>query len=193
MTWPWPEGEAWLVSGTHTYGGPGRSKVWSSLDMLDGKGKCNWISNKNCTEDTPLLYAMFSGKIGKMVTKCKLSIVHSTGWTVDYYHMDKIIVKPLQHVRKGQPVGRYAGNYKTALCHGGGSVKPHLHIDLVNPSGSYKSLDGWKINEYKIHAGIRDYDTNCNRSYFEKNDIKYCPSGIGVIGDRIVHSSKRSL
>ena len=184
MTWPWPEGEAWRVSGTHD--GPYNEGVWSALDMLDGKGRCNWIRNRNCTEDTPLVYSMFSGTVD-FVTNCKLSIVHSTGWAIDYYHMDKIMLKPGQKIKKNQPIGRYAGNYKTALCHGGYTIKPHLHIDLVNPSGTYASLDGRKINGYKIKAGIKDYDTNCNRSYFKKNGKKYCPSGYGKNGDKILH------
>ena len=81
MTWPWAEGEAWRVSGTHD--GPYDEGTWSALDMLDGKGRCNWIRNRNCTEETPLVYSMFAGTVS-FVTKCKLSIVHKSGWAIDF-------------------------------------------------------------------------------------------------------------
>ena len=188
MTWPWPEGESWRVSGTHHAITNG---VWSSLDMLDGKGTCDWKVDHSCTEDTPLVYSMFTGTV-RSISKCQLTIVHSTGWGIKYYHMDKIMVKPQENVKRNQPIGRYAGDYKTALCHGGVTIKPHLHIDLMNPSGSFTSFDGQIINGYKIKAGIIDYDTDCSRTYFEKNNNKYCPSGYGVDGDKILNSNEKS-
>ena len=112
MTWPWPEGEAWRVFGTHGYGSD--HGIWSSLDMQHGNSSCDWIHNRSCTEETPLVYSMFTG-IVSFVTKCQVSIVHSTGWAIRYYHMDNITVRTKQTVQKNEPIGRYAGNYRTAL------------------------------------------------------------------------------
>ena len=125
LTWPWPDGESWRVGGTHGHYG-----IMSSLDISSFMTDCKWRSKDNkCNETTPLIYAMHSGIVSD-VTKCRMIITHPTGWAIKYYHMDDIRFKDGDYVSTSEVIGRYAGDYETALCNGGGSVGPHLHIVL---------------------------------------------------------------
>ena len=130
--------------------------------------------NRECTESTPMLYAMHSG-IVQDVTKCNLRIWHPSGWATDYYHMDDLKFNNGDNVQKGEAIGRYAGKYGTAVCDGGRSTGPHLHLSLVNRSGRHENLDGWSISGYTIKAGTENYDTNCNRCNYQKDGKIYCP------------------
>ena len=184
LTWPWPIGESWGVGGTH-----GSDKVWSALDIYDGNGMCCWgdekrcgegckestpSCGKDCRESTPMLLAMHSGEVSG-VTQCNLRITHSSGWGTNYYHMDDVKVRNGDVVTAGQEIGRYAGTYNVALCSGGWSTGPHLHLDLIGKSGRHESLDGMLISGYKIKAGTENYDKDCRRCNFKKDGKTFCP------------------
>ena len=173
LEWPWPTGESWQVGGTH-----GDGNVWSALDIKDGKGRCWWNSwnGYGCTESTPMLLAMHSGKVSG-VTQCNLRITHSSGWGTNYYHMDDIKVRNGDDVMAGQEIGRYAGKYDVALCNGGRSTGPHLHLDFIGKSGRHENLDGMLISGYKIKAGTKAYDDDCTRCNFKKGGKTFCPCG----------------
>ena len=180
LTWPWPVKEQWWVGGTHGHNG-----IWSSLDIqsLDNHG-CTW-KNDDCklrgdccvVDDVPDVLAMSSGTVSSVISKCAIRIVHSSGYGVKYYHMSDLRLKPGDYVQKGQAIGKYAGDYPTALCDGGKSEGPHLHMDLVDYNGNQLSLHDRYINGYRVNAGIKEYDTDCSRCWFEKGCIKYCPYG----------------
>ena len=173
LTWPWPSGESWAVGGTHGHG-----RVWSALDIYDGNGKCNWDEDdggdKGCVESTPMLLAMHSGKVSG-VTQCNLRITHPSGWATNYYHMDDIKVMNGEDVSAGQEIGRYAGKYNAALCSGGRTTGPHLHLDFLSKSGRHENLDGMLISGYKIKAGTKAYDADCRRCNFKKDGKTLCP------------------
>ena len=175
LTWPWPVKEQWTVGGTH-----GHNQIWSGLDMNAFGGTCRWDNaackdnGDCCVEATPNLLAMSSGTVSSVISKCQIRINHSSGWGISYYHMDDLKFKPGDYVQKGQVIGKYAGDYPTAICEGGKSAGPHLHMDL-HSNGQAHSLDGKVINGYKVHAGQKDYDTDCSRCWFEKGCMKYCP------------------
>ena len=170
MTWPWPDGESWNVGGTHGHG-----RVWSALDFHDNLGKCWWKKDRECIESTPLIYAMHSGTVSRATSKCNIRITHPSGWATNYYHMDDLKFENGDYVNNGEAIGRYAGDYETALCNGGRTTGPHLHLDLINGDGRHESLDGWSISGYKIKAGTKDYDENCKRCNFQKDGKTYCP------------------
>ena len=174
MTWPWPVGVAWIVGGTH-------GNNWSSLDVTDGNFKCDWRVDEECVEDsTPLVYAMSSGTVIIEIDPCALNILHPSGWGTSYYHTSDLMVSQGEQVQMGQPIGRYAGDKKTAICDNNGrSAAPHLHIGLfkvVNGKRESKTLDGACINGYTVHAGTVKYDYDCNRCWFEKENDRICPS-----------------
>ena len=178
MTWPWPVGVKWRVGGTH-----GHNYVWSSLDVDDGNVKCDWRVDEGCVEDTtPLVYAMNSGTVRIEEDPCALNILHESGWGTSYYHTSDLMVSHGEQVQKGQPIGRYAGDKKTALCDDNGITSaPHLHIGLfkeVNEFRVPKTLDGACINGYTVHAGTSNYDYDCNQCWFEKDNDRICPSRI---------------
>ena len=178
MTWPWPEGESWFVGGTHTMTGD-KYGVFSALDVYAPGGVCSWEGDNSCVENfTPQVTAMHSGKVNK-ISRCSLKIIHESGWATSYYHLDLLDYPNIQTgiiVKQGDIIGRYAGRYDVALCTGGTSTGPHLHFDLIDQFGKPYSLDGREINGYKVKAGKKSYDRNCNRSYLTKNGRKYCPN-----------------
>ena len=176
MTWPWPVGVEWKVGGTH-----GNDGVWSSLDVTDGHFKCDWRVDEDCVEDTtPLVYAMNSGTVIIETDPCALKILHASGWGTSYYHTSDLMVSQGEQVQMGQPIGRYAGDKKTAICDNNGrSAAPHLHIGLFKVVDGVivsKTLDGACINGYTVHAGTVKYDYDCNRCWFEKENDRICPS-----------------
>ena len=183
LNWPWPNGKSWRVGGTH-------SRSWSSLDFSDGITKCSWSRDQDCIVATPLVYSMHSGTV-RSVSKCNIVIIHSSGWATQYYHMDDIKFKNGDYVKASQAIGRYAGDYKTALCDAGRTTGPHLHLSLkkiVNgKSLRPQTLDGWLISGYKVKAGVEAYDKNCERCNFQKDGRTYCPKGHSIPRDDTHH------
>ena len=171
MTWPWLEGEAWRVGGTHYT----TRNIPSALDVAESRGVCRWKYDHTCVEpSTPKVTAMHSGIVTRF-SRCNTRITHSTGWATNYYHMDHLIHQSLETVKQGDAIGQYADRYNNSICEGGRSYNAHLHFDFIDPSGRHQNLDGWEINGYKVHAGAKNYDTDCDRCYLEKKGIKYCP------------------
>ena len=171
MTWPWPEGESWRVGATHDT----TKSIWSALDFSLSQWDCRWIYNESCIEPyTPKVLAMHSGTVTRF-SRCNVRITHSTGWAPNYYHMDDLTANNFSTIQQGESIGRYAKTYENSICEGGVSRNPHVHFDLIDPDGKHQSLDGWEINGYKVHAGIKDYDRDCDRCYFEKKKKKFCP------------------
>lgn len=173
LTWPWPIGHSWKVGRTH-------GQYQSALDMYLGGHVCNWVSNPSCTENTPYVYAMHSGIVSPYVShsRCSLRILHKSGMQTKYYHMDTQVFKAGTWIEKGQVIGKYAGDKATALCEGGMSTGPHLHIDLFNQQGTPVNLHGWSINGYKIYAypASTEYDIDCTKCWFRKNGQNFCPT-----------------
>ena len=183
LNWPWPDGESWNVGGTHGAMREGKY-VWSALDINNfTEPRCRWnkaAGDTGCVTSTSLIYAMHSGTASR-VSKCGIRIVHPSGWATSYYHMDDIKFKNGDYIKADQAIGRYAGDYETAVCEGGGTSAPHVHVSLgkiSKKSGKFvsESLDGWLISGYKIKAGTRPYDKHCKRCNFQKDGRTFCPN-----------------
>ena len=80
-----------------------------------------------------------------------VKILHASGWGTSYYHTSDLMVSQGEQVQMGQPIGRYAGDKKTAICDNNGrSAAPHLHIGLFKVVDGVivpKTLDGACIND----------------------------------------------
>jgi len=164
---PYPVGKGYFVGGTHSQN--------SALDMYDGKWGCNGWGKRGCNA---IVTAAHSGRVN-VLADCDVHVKHSTGYRTSYYHMENMLSSGMhgKFVNAGDVLGRYAKDYKMAICAGGRSSGPHVHFSLMDRSGRPKSLDGWMMGTYKIKAGRVEYDRNCNRCNFK--DITtgevYCP------------------
>ena len=77
-------------------------------------------------------------------------------------------------VLAGQELGYYARNKRAALCEGGASTGAHVHFTLMK-DGRPVSLHNMEISGYRIQAGSKNYDHNCENAYMEKDGEKFCP------------------
>jgi len=102
-----------------------------------------------------------------------MRITHSSGYGTSYYHMDNLQYSSGTYINAGTYIGTYANNKNQALCEGGSSTGPHLHMSLYN-NGYWQSLQGFNFSGYYVQVGPSQYDSNCSRNYLWKNGTTYC-------------------
>ncbi|KZN41441.1 peptidase M23 [Pseudoalteromonas luteoviolacea] len=162
MNLPWPSGYAWYSGGAHSNTGSGYP--YSSLDFNNGSG--GWGSN------TPWVQAAHGGTVTRY-SACNIRVTHSSGYATQYYHMDNLQYGSGDYISAGAWLGRYANNRSMALCQGGQSSGPHVHFSLLY-NGRFISLHNTYISGYRIDVGNSNYDDNCYRFYFERNNYRTC-------------------
>jgi LasA protease len=114
-------------------------------------------------------------------SSCQLEVVHSSGWSTNYYHLSNIQVADGATVTKGQYIALPASTESQALCEGGSWTGPHVHWTLYNTNGIENSLNGVTVSNYLMTiTGTSAYGTNCTNNYLTRNGTKYC------FGTRIV-------
>jgi LasA protease len=159
---PWPRGDQWMGGGAH--GHDGRSTPYSSLDYArrwpSWGGAVNWV------------HASHGGTVF-VYSSCYLEIVHSSGWTTGYYHLDQIQVSHRSTVSQNQRLALYASNRAQALCQGGSSTGPHVHLTLIN-NGRYQSLQGHTFSGWSVNIGRWSYDDDCNFFYYWRGSSWIC-------------------
>ncbi|KAF7766093.1 LasA protease [Pseudoalteromonas undina] len=161
MNLPWPSGY-WYSGGAHSNTGSGYP--YSSLDFNNGSG--GWGAN------TPFVQAAHGGTVTRF-SSCNIRVTHASGYSTNYYHMSNLQYSSGDYVQPGAWLGRYANNYNQALCEGGQSSGPHVHFTLLY-NGQQVSLHNKYISEHRIDVGSSNYDTNCNRFYFERYGYRTC-------------------
>ena len=174
LNWPWPIGRSWMVLGTHSTTGRGRTH--SSFDMMN-QVTCDWENDRNCVSYSVPIHSMHSGVV-TIARTCNVRVMHPSGYQTNYYHLDNVRVYQGQQVHAGQEIAAYSGHYQTSLCEGGRSSGPHLHTTLYYDDGfgnnREASLNGRYVGGYQITTGWSNYDTDCTHCYFYKNG-KVCP------------------
>ncbi|WP_340679943.1 pre-peptidase C-terminal domain-containing protein [Paraglaciecola sp.] len=161
---PYPEGDTWTYGGSHTHTGSG-SYPQSSLDLNNGG---NWGSDLSNLWVT----AAAAGQVVRH-SSCQIEIIHSGGWSTNYYHLSNINVNHGATIDRDTAIANYASNKSQALCQGGSSSGPHVHFSLKK-DGQYYHLNGVSLSGYEVHTGRDSYDGNCNYFWLEKNNNKYC-------------------
>lgn len=151
---PWPRGNQWTGGGAH--GDDGRSRPYASLDFARGWPK--WGGTVYPT------MASNSGNVS-IRSSCSLRVTHTSGWATNYYHMDKISVRKGQSVSRGASIAVYASGKSQALCNGGSSTGPHVHLTLLN-AGRLVSVQGHVFSGYKVNVGRSSYDDDCRYFYW---------------------------
>jgi hypothetical protein len=167
---PWPRGELWASGGVHTNTGSGSSPR-NSIDIF--KNFVNWGG------DTSNSWASASQSgIARVWSSCSVSIIHPNGWETSYYHLDNVQVSNFQSVVSNQRIANYADNEPQALCQGGSSTGPHAHVSVYY-NGTAIEIDEPNLDftSWKLKAGIGNYDSNCNNSYYTllPSNFVVCP------------------
>ncbi len=165
---PWLAGQTgWSFNGVHSNSGSCPSVVCaaprSAIDF--SRGWPVWGTN---TDNAPVLAA--HGGTVTVFSSCNLRIVNANGWATNYYHLNNVIVTTGQNVVVGQPIANYSSTQAQALCDGGSSTGPHVHMVLLQ-NGSQVNIDqsefsGWRVNASGV---IEDYDSTCSRMWFSRS------------------------
>ena len=111
------------------------------IDPFTKKRNMHWGMDFSAKTGTPI-YATGDGRIARADARAvgfgnHVRIDHGFGYVSIYAHMDKIVVRRGNKVKRGDLIG-YVGNT-------GRSVAPHLHYEIVK--------DGRKINPINFYSG----------------------------------------
>ncbi len=177
MDLPFAYDQEWEFFGAHTYTGDDDGSPMSSIDFSE-----NWSQRWNTDTSNSRVLAAHDG-IAQVFGPCNLRISHPSGWSTQYYHLEDIVVKTGQSVKKGQDLSKYADDRLTAVCQGGFSQAPHLHFTLLR-DGRYVSIDGLQLGQHRIKAGRHSYDNNHQFSWIDRGDQR-----LFAVNDALVHQA----
>ncbi len=165
---PWIVGQTgWSFNGVHSNSGGCGSAACavprSAIDFSRG-----WPVWGTSTDNAPVLAA--HGGTVSVFSSCNVRITNANGWATNYYHLSNVIVANGQVVVVGQPIANYSSTQAQALCDGGSSTGPHVHLVLLQ-NGSQVAIDqtefsGWRVNATNLTA---DYDSQCSRMWFSRD------------------------
>lgn len=165
---PWEVGETWAGGGAHGSNGSGTQ---NALDF--------WGDYRGWGEDLSNFWvaAMQAGTV-RVWSSCSLAIVHPNGWVTDYYHLDHIQVADRSKVDRNTRIALYADNVDQALCSGGSSSGPHVHVSLsYDGSRVLVNEDQVDFTAFSHHVGQGQYDSNCSRSFYNHSALgTVCPN-----------------
>ncbi len=172
---PWPRGEYWGGGGVHLNGGSGTVRnaldFWGGFESWGGDTANYWVS------------AAQAG-IARVWSSCSMTVIHANGWETSYYHLDNIQVSDQAAVIDNEALSNYADNEAQALCNGGGSTGPHIHMGVWDNNGDAVLIDepNMDFTSWTHHAGEGNYDFDCDTSYYTllpSNNI-ICPGYLSL-------------
>jgi LasA protease len=165
---PWLAGQTgWSFNGVHSNTGGCTNPVCgiprAAIDFSRG-----WPAWGTSTDDAPVL-AAHDGTIS-VFSSCNVRVVNANGWATNYYHLSNVVVTNGQTVVVGQPIANYSSTQAQALCQGGSSTGPHVHLVLLQNGNQVEinqsEFSGWLVNATSV---IRDYDSTCSRMWFSRS------------------------
>jgi LasA protease len=171
---PWLVGQRnWLFGGVHSNSGGCSSQSCASpraaLDVYRPSG--GWDSDTSAAR----ILAAHSGTV-TVFSSCNVRVTHANGWATGYYHLSNVQVANGATVYAGQFIANYANTQAQAICQGGSSSGPHLHLSLLfNASAvnmDQNEFSGWKVNATDV---IKDYDSDCTRMNLTRGGATACP------------------
>lgn len=150
---PWEIGDTWSGGGAHG----------SSHNSLDFWG--DWVPWGGDT--TPYWVSAMQEGVARVWSSCSVSVIHPNGWVTGYYHLDHVQIADFAVVQRNDRLANYADNEAQAICDGGWSSGPHVHMSMKY-DGNPVSVDESNVDftAFSHHAGQGDYDTNCSRSWY---------------------------
>jgi murein DD-endopeptidase MepM/ murein hydrolase activator NlpD len=112
----------------------------------------------------------------KRHSSCYAEVIHSSGWSTSYYHIDRIALADGSSVSSGTTIAYPAKTTSQALCDGGSADSPHLHWTLRN-NGVKSSVNGLRLSNYLVTATSSvEYYRGCDKFslYHVVRKVKYC-------------------
>jgi len=151
---PWPRGEEWSGGGVHGNSVKDSLDFWGSFTNWGGNTSNDWVSAAQVG-------------VARVWSSCGMTVIHPNGWETFYYHLDNIQVDDMDDVVINERISNYANNIDQALCQGGGSSGPHIHMS-IKYDGSPVAIKEANLDftSWKHHAGEGNYDGDCERSYY---------------------------
>lgn len=150
---PWEIGDTWSGGGAHG----------TNHNALDFWG--DWVPWGGDT--TPYWVSAMQEGVARVWSTCSVSVVHPNGWVTGYYHLDRIQVDDFAPVQRNDLLSNYADNEEQAICDGGFSTGPHVHMSLrYNGTAIPVGEANVDFTAFSHHEGVGDYDTNCSRSWY---------------------------
>ena len=172
---PYPRGESWYFNGVHNWNGGSYGDAFtdaSSIDFFYDWG-VKW------DDDTSNMWVVAAAPgTPKKISNCYFKIIHSEGWETVYYHLENIqnfSGSILQNAR----IGVIANTFGEAICNGGYSSGPHVHLALKK-DGAFVALDGNLLSGWVIHSGRWQYDLDKDYMWLEKDGVRK------YVGDRVL-------
>lgn len=173
---PWEIGDTWAGGGAH-------SRAHNSLDFWG-----RWVPWGGDT--SPYWVAAMQSGTARVWSSCSIDIVHPNGWVTHYYHLDHIQVADGASVQRNDRIANYADNKAQAICSGGGSSGPHVHMSISH-EGNGVAVDSANVDftAFSHHSGPGDYNTNCSESWYNHfSEGKICPND-----DRLLNNAPSAL
>ncbi len=172
---PWERGDTWAGGGAHGDTGSG---LQNALD--------HWGEFRVWGQDTSQWWvaAMQAGTV-RVWSTCGLTVIHDGGWETSLYHLDNIQVADFAVVERDTRLANYANTEPQALCTGGASSGPHVHMAVYH-DGNRVLVDESNLDftAYSFHVGEGQYDTNCTRSYYTHySQGTVCPNSDQLLND----------
>ncbi len=156
---PWEIGDTWAGGGAHGDTGTGTR---NALDF--------WGAFRNWGEDLSAWWvAAAQSGTARVWSSCSMTVIHPNGWETSYYHLDNIQVTDMQQVGRNHRLSNYANTEAQALCNGGSSTGPHVHVAL-RFDGQRVEVDETQVDftSFSHHVGVGQYDSDCSRSYYTR-------------------------
>jgi LasA protease len=170
---PWLVGQTgWSFNGVHSSSGScSMAACGSPRSSIDfSLGWPAWGAN---TASARVL-AMHEGVVS-VISSCNVRVTHASGWATNYYHLSNVQVVTGATVYAGQWIAEYANTQAQALCQGGGSTGPHVHVTLLQNGAQVEmhlsEMSGWRVNAASV---VRDYDSDCARMNLSRASITAC-------------------
>lgn len=165
---PWEIGDTWAGGGAHGSTGSGTQ---NALDF--------WGEYRPWGQDVSQWWVAATDRgTVRVWSSCGMAIIHANGWVTDLYHLDAIQVTDMQPVERNTRLAHYANTEAQALCAGGSSTGPHVHM-AITYNGQRVLVDQSQIDftAFSHHVGVGQYDFNCATSWYDHSTSgKVCPS-----------------
>ncbi len=172
---PWEIEDTWAGGGAHGDTGSGTR---NALDF--------WGAFRNWGADVSAWWVAAT-QVGtaRVWSSCSMSVIHPNGWETSYYHLENIQVADMQQVNRNHRLANYADDEAQALCNGGASTGPHVHVAMFF-DGQRVEVDETQLDftSFSHHVGIGQYDSNCNTSYYTlEGGSRVCPFADQLLND----------
>ena len=156
--WPWEQGLSWVAFDGFDNG---TKRLPTSPHNYQMGGAIDFAPHNNMVigEDTSNFWvtAAAAGTV-TVTSSCYVIIDHGSGWTTEYWHLDKVQVNVGALVSRNQRLGVIADNKNQRVCTGNEFPGPHLHF-VMRPKMIETIFSGWKIN-YNISTNITTFTKN---------------------------------